>query len=243
MFTALFRSMKISTHLPNFITLLNLLCGVTAIICIFQFELYMAAWLIVAGAIFDFADGLVARLLKVSSDLGKQLDSLSDVVTFGVAPGLIGYRILEQQGIYEWYTFLPLLIPIFGALRLARFNIDTRQSDSFIGLPIPANALFWISLPLMVQYNYFQNVEFIDLSYAYAPLTIVIASVVLSFMMVMNLPMMALKFKQFRWAENQLRYLLILLSGVLLIFFMFAAIPIILLLYTLISIIQNAGKK
>jgi CDP-diacylglycerol---serine O-phosphatidyltransferase len=235
--------MKISTHIPNFITLLNLLCGVTAIICIFQFELYMAAWLIVVGAIFDFADGLVARLLKVSSELGKQLDSLSDVVTFGVAPGLIGYRILEQQGIYEWYTFLPLLIPIFGALRLARFNIDTRQTDSFIGLPIPANALFWISLPLMVHYNQYQYIEFMDLSYAYAPITIVIASFALSFMMVMNLPMMALKFKQFGWGNNQLRYVFILLSGVLLIFFLFAAIPIILLLYTLISIIQNAGKK
>jgi CDP-diacylglycerol---serine O-phosphatidyltransferase len=235
--------MKISTHVPNFITLLNLLCGVTAIICIFQFELYMASWLIIAGALFDFMDGLVARLLKVSSELGKQLDSLSDVVTFGVAPGLMGYKILEQQGIYEWYVFLPLLIPVFGALRLAKFNIDTRQTDSFVGLPIPANALFWLSLPLMVHYNHLQNIEFIDVSHAYAIYTILPASVLLSLMMVMEVPMMALKFKRFGWVDNQWRYIFILLSGILLIFFLFAAIPIILLLYTLISLIQNAGKK
>jgi CDP-diacylglycerol--serine O-phosphatidyltransferase len=235
--------MKILKHLPNFITLLNLLSGIIAIICIFQFELYLAAWFIIAGALFDFADGLVARLLKVSSEIGKQLDSLSDLVTFGVAPGLIGYQLLAQQGIHEWYLFIPLLIPIFGALRLARFNVDPRQSDSFIGIPIPANALFWISLPLMVHYNHLQNVSFIDVSYAIEPITIVLGSILLSLMMVMNVPMMALKFKRFGWGMNQWRYVFILLSGVLLIFFLFAAIPIILLLYVVISLIQNLGKK
>ncbi len=224
-------------------TLLNLLCGVVAIICVFEFELYQASWLIVVGAILDFGDGLVARLLKVHSELGKQLDSLADVVTFGVAPGLIGFKLMYTTHGMEWFTLLPLMIPLFGALRLARFNIDTRQSDAFIGLPIPANALFWLALPMIDLYHHNAVVPLFNPSLITNPAVIILASIGLSFLMISELKLMALKFRDFRWADNQLRYLFILLSGVLLIFFFFAAIPIILLLYVIFSLIQNANKK
>lgn len=224
-------------------TLLNLLSGVLAIICVFHYELYQASWFIILGAILDFGDGLVARLLRVHSELGKQLDSLADVVTFGVAPGLIGFQLLHSAHSQEWYTFLPLMIPLFGALRLARFNIDLNQHDSFIGLPIPANALFWLSLPMIAYYQDNTPAALFDPAIIQNPVFIVSASVIFSVLMISNLKMMALKFKKFGWADNQFRYIFILLSGVLLVFFFFAAIPIILLLYILISIIQNLGKK
>lgn len=235
--------MRLKSHVPNLITLLNLLSGVLAIICVFQYELYHAAWLIVLGAIFDFADGLVARLLNVHSELGKQLDSLADVVTFGVAPGLIGYQILNVEFGSAWYTLMPLMIPLFGALRLARFNIDTRQSDSFIGLPIPANAMFWVSLPMIALYPQYLPFDWYQPELAYHPTVIVGASILLSLLMISEIRLMALKFKRIGWAQNQWRYIFVLLSGVLLIFFFFAAVPIILLLYVIISLIQTRGKK
>ncbi len=234
--------MAIRSHIPNFMTLLNLLCGVLAIVCVFQFELYQASWFIVLGALLDFGDGMVARLLRVHSELGKQLDSLADVVTFGVAPGLIGYQILINAYGQEWYTLIPLMIPVFGALRLARFNIDLRQSDSFIGLPIPANALFWLSLPMIAEYQFNSPAILFDPSLAYNPVVLVSASILFSLLMISELKMMALKFKKFGWANNQFRYIFILLSGLLLTFFFFAAIPIILLLYIIISLIQNLKK-
>jgi CDP-diacylglycerol--serine O-phosphatidyltransferase len=235
--------MTLKSHLPNFITLLNLLCGILAIVSIFQFELYLAAWLILLGALFDFADGLVARLLNVHSEIGKQLDSLADVVTFGVAPGLIGYQMLFQAHGHQWFTLMPLMIPLFGALRLARFNVDTRQSDSFIGLPIPANALFWLSLPMIVSHQELLPVILFDPALVYNPVLITFASVFFSLLMISELKLIAMKFKTTSWADNQWRYILVLLSGVLLVFFYFAAIPIILLLYVVISLIQTSTKK
>lgn len=222
-------------HLPNLVTLLNLLCGVLAVICIFEYSLHYAAWLILAGAVFDFLDGLVARALGVSGELGKQLDSLADVVTFGVAPGLIGYSLMAEQTDGAWYSLFPLMIPLFGAYRLARFNIDTRQSDSFIGLPIPANALFWLALPLMVYYdNWFPGA-----AWMFSAEGLAVFSILFSLLMVSQVKLMALKFKHVRWNDNQWRYIFVLISAVLFFFFFFAAIPIILLLYVLISIIQN----
>ena len=235
--------MALRSHLPNFITLLNLLCGVLAILCVFQFELYQASWFIVLGAILDFGDGLVARLLRVHSEMGKQLDSLADVVTFGVAPGLIGYKLLFDAHGQEWFTLIPLMIPLFGALRLARFNIDVRQCDSFIGLPIPANALFWLSLPMIAEYQYNSPAILFDPGIVNHPVLIVSATVLFSFLMISELKLMALKFKKFGWSDNQLRYVFILVSGLLLVFFFFAAIPIILLLYVIVSLIQNLKKK
>lgn len=235
--------MSLKSHLPNFITLLNLLAGILAVVSIFQFDLQTAAWLILLGALFDFADGLVARILNVHSEIGKQLDSLADVVTFGVAPGLIGYQMLNEAHGHQWFTLIPLMIPLFGALRLARFNVDTRESDSFYGLPIPANALFWVSLPMIVAHQHLLPALWFDPEIVYSPILITLASVLLSLLMISDVKLLALKFKTTSWADNQWRYILVLLSGVLLAFFFFAAIPIILLLYVLISLIQNSRKK
>lgn len=235
--------MNLLRHLPNLITLLNLLCGVLAIIAVFQFNLHHAAWLILAGAVLDFLDGMVARLVGASGELGKQLDSLADVVTFGVAPGMIGYMLIADANGWRWYTFLPLLIPLFGALRLARFNIDNRQTDKFIGLPIPANALFWISLPLSAQYPSPWAFPWISTSWLFEPAAIAVAAAVLSFLMIAEIEMMALKFKHVRWNGNQWRYVFVLLSSLLLAFFFFSALPIILILYAIISLIQTATKS
>lgn len=238
-----FDRMRVAAHIPNLMSLLNLLCGITAVICIFQFQLYQASWLIVVGAILDFSDGLVARLLKAHSDLGKQLDSLADVVTFGVAPGLIGYHLLLEAHGQMWFTLIPLMIPLFGALRLAKFNVDPRQSDSFVGMPIPANALFWLSLPLIVHYQDDFHLQIFSPAWVSEPWLVVSASVFFSVLMVSEVPMMALKFKNLLWSSNQFRYIFILLSVVLTVFFFFEAVPIILLLYVLISLIQTIGKK
>lgn len=232
-----------AAHIPNLMSLLNLLCGTMAILCIFQFELHQASWFILAGALLDFADGLVARLLNAHSELGKQLDSLADVVTFGVAPGLIGYQLLFLEHGQQWFVLVPLMIPMFGALRLARFNIDLRQSDSFIGLPIPANALFWLSLPMILYYQADFPLVLIQAAWLGEPIVIISAAILFSLLMISNLKLMALKFSSIRWAHNQFRYIFIILSGVLLVFFFFEAIPIILLLYVLISLIQAIGKK
>lgn len=237
-----FERMRLAAHIPNLMSLLNLLCGVMAIVSIFQFELHQASWFIVAGALLDFSDGLVARMLKAHSELGKQLDSLADVVTFGVAPGLIGYRLLFDAHGLQWFTLVPLMVPLFGALRLARFNIDPRQSDAFIGIPIPANALFWLSLPLILHYQSTFPLVLMSPEWVSEPYLIVPAAVLLSLLMVSSLPMMALKFKTFGWAGNQFRAIFILLSTVLVFIFFFEAIPIILLLYVIISLIQTIGK-
>lgn len=224
-------------------SLLNLLCGVLAIVCVFEFELHYASWFIIAGAVLDFFDGLVARLLNAHSELGKQLDSLADVVTFGVAPGIIGYQLLANSHGYEWFTFFPLMIPMFGALRLARFNIDTRQSDSFIGMPIPANAVFWLSLPLIIHFGDSFPPIFLRPEWISHPAFIVSFTVLFSVLMVSNLPMLALKFKNLSWSDNQFRYVFLVLSILTALFFFFEAMPIILLLYVVISLIQTIGKK
>ena len=138
---------KVKEQVANFFTLLNLVCGVIGIILISR-DLSVACLLIFVGAFFDFSDGLVARALRITSDIGKQLDSLADMVTFGVLPGLIAHSILVNglSGTSEKWEYIAVLIPAFSAMRLAKFNIDTRQSKNFIGMPTPGNAILWASL-------------------------------------------------------------------------------------------------
>ena len=191
------------------------------------------------GAFFDFFDGFFARLLKVSSDIGKQLDSLADLITFGVAPSIIVMHILlfqNQDNVsFSNIYFVALIIPIFSALRLAKFNVRTNQDDSFIGLPTPANALFFISIPFIQLYqkdhilnNLFSN------SYILASLIICF-----SLLMVSSFKLLSLKFKTFNWQENLSRYILIFSSIILLSFLHFVAVPIIILLYLILSIIKK----
>lgn len=226
-------------HLPNAMTCGNLLCGCIGILMTLEGDLISAAWLIILAGILDFGDGLVARIVGVSGPFGKELDSLADVVTFGVLPSFILLKLLRSgaDGNLHAESYAAFAIAVFGALRLARFNIDTRQTDQFLGVPIPANALVVASLPLMAAStgtvgkllaNFFLSVPFL---FAYI--------VVMSGLMVSELPLMAFKFKSYGWPENQVRYGFLIASIMLLILLQFAAIPLIILLYILLSILTK----
>jgi CDP-diacylglycerol--serine O-phosphatidyltransferase len=234
----------IKRNIPNIITLANLTCGLLSIIFAFQGNLKLAALCIFAGAFFDFFDGLAARLLKVSGELGKQLDSMADMVTFGVAPGMILFHFmyyLNHDIIFRIATtdslffpeLLALLIPIFSAYRLANFNIDTRQTTSFIGLPTPALAIFIAALPL-IDTNQFPM--FINLQ------VLTIISVILPLLLVVNLPLFSLKYSKNENLNTRLnifRIILILSTVILFSVFQFAAIPFIVILYLILSLLNN----
>lgn len=208
----------ITRNIPNTITCVNLAAGVMSIICASQGNNIMwglPAWewayiFIGIAAAADFLDGFAARLLHAYSELGKQLDSLCDLISFGVAPAIIMYNCFgwasETMHTAEWIRWCAVLIPVCGALRLARFNIDTRQTESFIGLPIPANAIFWIGYSSLV----YAGTQFMaEWYWALA------AIVVESWLMVSPLKLFSLKFKTWGWRNNQWRWLLILTAGVL----------------------------
>lgn len=236
-------------HIPNFITLLNLFSGCVALVYAFQQQLEIAALFIGIAAVFDFLDGFVARLLKVTSKIGKDLDSLADVVSFGVVPGAILYVLLEQS-LATFITsditqlivpFAGFVIPLFSALRLAKFNSDPRQKEAFYGLPTPANALFIASLPLILL----QQSNFLEIEMAYLhrgllnPVSLLALIIILSWLLIADIQLLSLKFKNFGWEGNRSRYLLLLLSIVLIAMLYFAASPFILLTYILISLIMK----
>ncbi len=229
--------LNLKKQLPNFITSLNLFSGCIAITFAFQQDLKTAAYWIVLAAIFDFFDGLVARALNAYSELGKQLDSLADMVSFGVVPGIFVYQILlvelPNSQMNNYWAYAGFIIPVFSALRLANFNIDSRQSENFIGLPTPANTLFFISIPFIID-EYHTQYEFIS-----NPLVLIALSCVMSFFMVAEIPLFSLKFKNFNIKENLSRFILVLSSAVLIFFLKFAAIPIIIFIYLFLSIIQR----
>jgi len=227
-------------HIPNFITLLNLLSGCIAITAAFNGNLVLASWLVGLAAIFDFLDGMVARLLNVKSAIGKELDSLADMVSFGVLPGVILYQLFQMNldidpGIFAYVAFL---IPLFSALRLAKFNTDTRQEEIFYGLPTPANAIFIASFPLILNYEtWFFGFDFSNyMIILINPYFLSVLSLVLSWLLVAEIPLMSLKFKNFKWADNKARYILLLLSLLLLIVFQLTGIPLIIILYIFISL-------
>jgi len=237
--------MKLKEQIANFFTLMNLVCGVIAIICIMRGALTLAGVLVFLGAFFDFIDGFVARALRISSELGKQLDSLSDLVTFGVVPGLLAHEMMVS----EQYSFVVLLIPVFSALRLGKFNIDTRQSKNFIGLPTPANGLFWASLAIIfydidalrgLLGNKGEANDFYTSLYKLLTSDTFIypAVVVASLLMVAPLRLIGLKFSNMALKGNEMRIALIAISIVLAAFIGFYAAPIILLLYIVFSIIH-----
>ncbi|RRA99878.1 CDP-diacylglycerol--serine O-phosphatidyltransferase [Larkinella rosea] len=205
----------------------NLLCGCIGLVMTLRGQPETAAWLIVLAGILDFGDGFVARLVHVSGPFGKELDSLADVVTFGVLPATLIFQELENQGLGNW-AYLAYLIAVLSALRLANFNIDTRQSDQFIGLPVPANTIFVAAFPLMSHYQ----PQFAFLWHTPITLFILIG---FSFMLVAELPLLAFKFKSFGWRENRIKFSFLILSAFLLLFLQFAAVPLIIVLYILIS--------
>ena len=227
-------------HLPNAVTCLNLFSGCLAICHIFAGNLETAAYFVGLSALFDFFDGLLARALHVSSPIGKDLDSLADVVSFGVVPGTFLFDLLRQSGagMPTWLPYAGFIVTVFSALRLAKFNNDTRQSDSFIGLPTPACTLAVASLPLILA-----NDRFALSPYVLNPWVLLGLTLVLSGLLVAELPLFALKFKSFRWQDNQVRFVFLLLSVGLLLWLWAAAIPLIILLYVLLSMLSPAKPK
>jgi CDP-diacylglycerol---serine O-phosphatidyltransferase len=190
-------------HIPNAITSLNLASGCIAIVFAFQGGTYMtAAYFIALAAVFDFFDGFAARLLKAYSPIGKELDSLADIVSFGVAPGIMVFNYISDLSLATnssiYLAYLAFLIPVFSALRLAKFNIDERQATSFIGLPTPANAIFW-AFGIAGFFNDIFDTNF-------DPLIVIAVDLFSSWLLVSNLPMFSLKFKHYKWRGNRLRY-------------------------------------
>lgn len=217
-------------HIPNLLTISNLICGCIALYFTFHNNLVYAAYLIGLAALFDFMDGAVARLLKVSGPMGKELDSLADMVSFGVVPGSVAFHLLENSSLAS-YSFIALVIPSFSAYRLAKFNIDERQTDSFIGLPTPANCLVFISIPLITTFQ----AESIIASVIVIPEVIIALSIILSLALISEIPLFALKFKNLKFSENKIRFIFLGLTVVLLAILHFSAIPLIVLIYLLLS--------
>ncbi len=240
--------MQIKKHIPNFITSLNLVSGSLAIILLMHNNTAYASVLIFVAAVFDFFDGMAARLLHVKSEIGKQLDSLADVVSFGLVPGMILYKltsiaIIEYSGpFWQILPYVSLLVPVFSALRLAKFNIDTRQEESFLGLPTPANALLIAALdsPMGIS-AHLQTYPF--LAFMFHPVFLASLAFVFSLLLVIEVPLFALKFKNFRFKGNEIRFILILTSVVLILFFSVASLVIIIPIYIVLSLINNFISK
>ncbi len=221
-------------HIPNAITCGNLLCGCFAIVALFEAKLTLAAYLVLMATLLDFLDGLAARLLNAASPIGKDLDSLADVITFGVVPSLILMKLIEQTQLAD-YKYLAFSIAIFSALRLAKFNNDTRQTNQFIGLPTPANAIFIVSLVLIQA---FQPTHPLTL-YILNPYTLIALSLLMPYLLVAEIPLMAFKFKTTDWKNNQQKYIFLTLSLLLLVGLQFMAVPFIILMYVSMSLFQK----
>jgi CDP-diacylglycerol--serine O-phosphatidyltransferase len=227
---------RVKKHLPNAITCANLFSGCIGIVFAFQDNLIVAAYAIFLSSIFDFFDGLASRVLNSYSFIGKDLDSLADMVSFGVLPSVIMYELFLQapqiDKVSHYLNFVVFLLPVFSALRLAKFNNDTRQSDSFIGLPTPANAILIASLPLIVQ-----QYELLG-RYILNPYLLTVLVLVMCTLLVSEIPLMSLKFKNRDFNKNIFRYLLLLFSAILILFFKFVAVPVVIFIYITLSLIQ-----
>lgn len=230
-------------HIPNMFTLLNLACGTLAIVLALEGQWQWPVYLMLLAALFDFLDGTAARLLKASSDVGKQLDSLADMVTFGVLPAVFIYSVFKQQfmvaeeGLYSgtlqaFMLISVVLVPALSAIRLARFNLEDSGDGFFLGLPTPAHALFWAGL-----YWQFMNegLLFGSAVNLYFLWTIML---IMAFHMIMPLPMYSLKFKNFRLRGNLIRYLLLLIAALILIFTGLPGITLVILTYILLSLLN-----
>lgn len=242
--------MNITKHVPNCITLLNLFCGCIAVVFAFNQQFELAFLLVSLGIFLDFFDGFFARLFHVSSPLGLQLDSLADMVTSGVAPGTIMFFMLtNSQGlenhVFElsnsrfWFSLLGYIITLGSCYRLANFNIDTRQTDSFIGLPTPANALFILSLPLILK-NTDSLVVLGMLTNQWVLLLITLFS---AYILNAEIPLFALKIKNFSVQKYKLQIGFLIFSIVLIVLLQVTAIPLIIVSYVLLSIVNNKISK
>lgn len=226
--------MKIKQHIPNLVTCLNLVCGMVGVYFVLEGNVLWAAYLVILAALFDFLDGFLARAMNAYSELGKQLDSLADMVTFGVLPAFLVFKLIQLGGDFSYLPFIAFIIAVQSALRLAKFNIDTRQSDRFIGLPTPANALFFAALPhLAISQTWAAKITA-------SPMGLIALTLLFSWLLTAEIPLLALKFKNFHLKENGLRYLTLVISGVSLILFGIGGIVFAILGYILLSLVDNA---
>lgn len=243
--------MPFKNHVPNIITLLNLSSGLVALVYAFNLNWYMAFVWVAVGIFLDFWDGFFARILNVKSELGLQLDSLADMVTSGVVPGMVMFQMLagivdlqEEYNLASNNFYLGLLpfagfiITIGSCYRLAKFNIDVRQTDSFIGLPTPANALFILSLPLVAYGNNEESLPFVS-SLLSNPYVLVGISLLSAYMLNAEIPLFSLKIKYFNWETNKLQLIFLTISIILLFLLGYLAIPIIIVFYVLLSVVNN----
>ena len=228
----------VTKHIPNTLTSCNLISGCIAIVFALSANYTMALPFIVVGAVFDFFDGMSARLLGVSSPIGKELDSLADVVTFGVAPSSMIYTLLLTLSKSGWNETLAFAVPYvafvmaaFSALRLAKFNLDERQTTSFIGLPTPANALFWGAL-IVGNENVFDENSY----YIYLLIILVFVS---SWLLVAEIPMFALKFKHWGWRDNKVKYVFLISCLPILLIFGISGISVIIAWYICLSFLTT----
>ena len=228
----------ITRHIPNMVTCCNLFSGCIAAVMAFQSNYEAAILFIILGAVFDFFDGMLARLLNVSGPLGKELDSLADDITFGFAPSAIVFSLFKEiqypefmSGITEYFPYTAFIIAAFSALRLGKFNIDPRQSSSFIGLPTPANALFWGSL--VVGAHSFLVSDSFNAIYLF------ILVILMSYLLVAELPMFSLKFKNLSWRDNKVSYIFLLICIPLLVVFRISGFAAIILWYILWSLLTR----
>ena len=242
---------RIIASIPNTITCCNLLSGCVAVIASFHIDTPDLAWglsglqviwlMIAAATVFDFCDGMAARLLRAHSLIGKELDSLADLVSFGLAPGLMMFNLLESLEAPAWTPWLALFIPVIGAIRLARFNVDDRQTTSFIGLPIPSNAIFWIGYSAWLVGSEWPSIMLPHLCGGPLWLTVLLIPAV-ALLMVSNLPMFSLKFKSMRPRVNALRYTILIAAAILVSIFGIKGLAMAIILYLLISVLETARR-
>ncbi len=272
--------MKLFT-LPNLLTASNLFCGLLSIICSVAGRLDWAPFLLLFAALFDFLDGFFARIFKSNSELGKQLDSLADIVSFGVAPGIMMMVVLvvtinfggpvyhpdsfSSHVHYEWnnwinalfynvpngmdasikyFPLIALIVPVLSMFRLAKFNVDDRQSMGFLGVPTPLNTLFLTFFPLLLWFD-FDNWTVAPITYMYVFDTYIVGAVtvVMAFLMITEIPLMAMKFKSFGWSENKLKFVFLMVSLILIVVLKVWSIPLIVFLYLILSIFSFTKQK
>ncbi len=247
-------------HIPNLITLLNVFCGCVATVFAVLNQLELAALFVFLGIIFDFFDGFAARILDVKSEIGLQLDSLADMITSGLVPGIVMFQLLvmsmsggwnidfspEFSGTMVWSAFKVSLLPFTGflitmasAYRLAKFNIDENQASSFIGLPTPANALLILSLPLILLHHSIDGLNDIILNQWF----LIGMTILSAFLLNSKIELFALKFENWSFKDNALRYIFIIVSLVLLVTMQYLAVPVIIAFYILSSLISKASNK
>ncbi len=240
--------MSFKKNIPNILTLGNLFCGTVATIFAVENDFTLAVLFVLIGILFDFFDGFVARLLNVTGELGKQLDSLADMVTSGVVPGIIMSRMIQNNLINHSNSFddnfldislIGLIVTLSACYRLGKFNLDTRQTNSFIGLPTPAMCLFVISLPLIKEYSEIDFVlNLLDNNYF-----LIVITLLMSYLMNAEIPLFSLKFKEYSIKNNWVTYLFLVISLMLILIIKYLSVPIIIILYIVLSIIKNLTPK